>query len=221
MLRVAFALVVAASIALYWSQRPGHALTTAEVDGYLDRIAPTLPLSALEKADFLGRLRAWGEADDGKPVFMLNLMRYYDHLRDLPGLGDVARTPREANAYYESVATPLLLKRGGYALFAGVPQGIRSGRDASTNILGYDSDLENWSRVLVVRYPARRAFFELLSDPAYIAVMPYKLAALNVALVPLTDELTVPDVRWMAGAFALAAVALAVVLRTTRPTAAP
>jgi hypothetical protein len=59
--------------------------------------------------------------------------------------------------------------------------------------------------VLVVRYPNRRAFFDLISDPAYIQVMPYKLAALEVALVPVRAELVVPDLRWVLGMVLLAA----------------
>ena len=40
---------------------------------------------------------------------------------------------------------------------------------------------------------ARRAFLELLSDPAYAPIEPYKFMALEVALVPVAAEAIVPD----------------------------
>src|SRR5215213_6933045 len=46
------------------------------------------------------RLRAWAEADDGKPVYMLNLMRYYDELRPFPGAPDFQGSPEESNTLY-------------------------------------------------------------------------------------------------------------------------
>ncbi len=67
--------------------------------------------------------------------------------------------------------------------------------------------------MLVVRYPDRRAFFELLSDPDYPKVLPYKLAALKVVLLPMHDELVVPDLRWVVGALLLAVLALVAIVR--------
>ncbi len=216
-LAVVVAVAIAAALVLVRWEYPGRVLGKAEVDAYLRVIDTGLALPAEEKADILAHLRAWAEADDGKPVFMLNLMRYYDTVRDLPGLGDRARTPREANAYYETVAIPLLVRRGAYPLFAGTPQGVRSGGAPSTNVLGFDGPVDNWSRVLVVRYPDRRTFLEYLSDPAFLAVMPYKIAALNVSLVPLQDDITVPDVPWLVGALVVVAFGLACMLVATRP----
>ena len=30
---------------------------------------------------FVANMRAWGESDDGKPVYMINLMGYYDQVQ--------------------------------------------------------------------------------------------------------------------------------------------
>ena len=56
----------------------------------------------------------------------------------------------------------------------------------------------------------------MLSDPEYIKVLPYKLAALQVVLVPMHDELVVPDVRWVVGALLLAVLALVAIVRAKR-----
>lgn len=70
----------------------------------------------------LTRLRAWAFADDGKPVYMLNLMRFYPQVRAFPGGPPASMTPAQANAYYESKAVPMLLPMGGSAPFMGRPR---------------------------------------------------------------------------------------------------
>lgn len=203
------------ALVCHW-QAPGRTLTTPEVDDYVRRIAAGADIPESEKADVVAHLRSWGEADDGRPVYMLNLMRYYDTARSMPGRPDITGSPHDLNAHYEAVAMPKLFKLGAYPLFAGEPEGVRAGAQPSTNILGFDDALENWGRVLVVRYPDRRAFFELLSDPEYFKVLPYKLAAMKVVLLPMHDELVVPDLRWVVGVLLLAVFALVAIVRANR-----
>jgi len=54
---------------------PGNKLTQAEVDNYISRLDQA-PVPKAELAQMIVHMRAWAEADDGKPVYMLNLMRY-------------------------------------------------------------------------------------------------------------------------------------------------
>jgi len=44
-----------------------------------------------------------------------------------------------------------------------------------------------------------KALFDLIRDPAYLDVMPYQLASLKVAFVPVHAEVVVPDPRWIVG----------------------
>jgi len=62
----------------------------------------------------------------------------------------------------------------------------------------------------------RRSFFELLSAPDYLKVLPYKAAALKVVLMPMHDELVVPDLRWQVAALLLAGLALVAIVRANR-----
>jgi hypothetical protein len=150
-----------------------------------------LPFSENERPEVLKRLRAWLEGDDGKPFYMLNLMRYYPEVRPLPSGPEFKGTPQESNARYEAAAKSMLLKLGGYPLYAGKPQ--------SKNIIEHDPTLDNWSRLLLVRYPSRRAFMKLLAHPAYAEIEPYKLMAVQLILTPTTPERVVTSVPMMVG----------------------
>ena len=183
----------------YW-QAPGHVLTKAEIDTYVQRIDQLAPLPAEQKAEFIADLRAWGEADDGKPVYMFNLMRYHTQLQPLPGTEIKATTPAEANAIYEGMTMGIALAGGVQMPVASNVQGVRKGSTPSTNLIGHAVDADNWSRLLVVRYPCRRAFFELVGNPEYLTkMMPYKFAALHVDLVPTDGVGIMPDLRLLLG----------------------
>ena len=80
----------------------------------------------------------------------------------------------------------------------------------------YRPDLDNWDRVLVVRYPGRRTFLELLTNPEYLKVMPYKLSSLEVVLTPVSGELVIPDARWIAGVVGLVNLLLVSWIRAAR-----
>jgi hypothetical protein len=85
----------------------------------------------------------------------------------------------------------LLLKIGGYPMVGGSTQG--------KNLMTYEPDLGDWSRVLMVRFPSRRAFLSLLADPAYGPLQPYKMMALKVVIVPVSGEVVIPEMRAVVG----------------------
>src|SRR5215469_7944620 len=92
------------------------------------------------------------EADDGKPVYMLNLIRFYSQLRTFAGAPEFKGTPEEANAYYEKKITPLWLSHAAYPIFAGASQ--------AKNLINIHPERE-WGRAVVCRYPSRRSFLKL------------------------------------------------------------
>jgi hypothetical protein len=77
------------------------------------------------------------------------------------------------------------------------------GRPQGKNIVGFEPALNDWSEVLIVRYRDRRAFLSLLADPTYVPVMPYKLMATQLNLVPNSGVAEIPDMRWIVGGFLL------------------
>src|SRR5262245_31384797 len=104
-----------------WHCQGGGKLTHAEIDQYVAKIAK-LPLPEKAVQAFLGRLRIWAEADDGKPVYMFNLIHFFPRLRPFPGALTFEGTPEQANAHYEKGLTWLWLSHASYPTFIGVPQ---------------------------------------------------------------------------------------------------
>ena len=209
---LALALVALFAGFCLWLQ-PGSALTQSEVDRYIAGYDQNWPLPADEKARLMANMRAWGEADDGNPVYMINLMGYYDQLKRFPGLPPFEGTPAQANELYEDSAIPLLLELGAYPLVASEAQGVQS--PDRVELLG-EAGNDNLQRILVVRYPNRRAFFELLSDPGYLDVMPYKFVSMNTTLVPGNGTLVVPELRFALGSLLLSSFLLIGWVRSTR-----
>lgn len=83
-------------------------------------------------------------AGDG-PVFMLNLLEF----RPEGGA--------ERYAEYGGAVAPLLARAGGKPIFAGTP---------SESLIGEGS----WDLMVLVSYPTRQAFLDMVSSPEYQAI---------------------------------------------------
>jgi uncharacterized protein (DUF1330 family) len=101
--------------------------------------------------------------DDGGPVVMLNLMRF---------AGDEGRA---SYMRYVREAAPALERVGAQVLWAG---------DCSTMLVGPAS--HDWDAVLVVRYPSRAAFREMVEDPDYQAILRLRSEGLEAAVLEAT-----------------------------------
>jgi len=187
-------ILAAAVIILYvafwaWHSQGAGKLTQAEIDRYLAMIEK-LPLPKKGIQAFVARLRSWAEADDGKPVYMFNLMHFFSRVRTFPGAPEFKGTPEEANAHYERSLIWLWLSHASYPTFIGVPQ--------AQNLLNIQPE-RTWSNMTVVRYPSRRTFLKLISHPAYAPLARYKLIAVELDLVPVSTGSGIPDLRWLVG----------------------
>lgn len=100
--------------------------------------------------------------DDGKPVVMLNLLRF------APDGG------RERYFEYTALARPIVARYGAEFVFVG------DGKAALCAEPG-----QSWDCVALVRYPNRRAFTTMIADPEYQRAFPVLLSALvEVMLQP-------------------------------------
>lgn len=110
-------------------------------------------------------LKALLAEDPGGPVVMLNLLRF---------------KPNGGRASYEQYSRALvegghLARVGGELLYAG---------DGSTALVAEDG--QAWDAVLVVRYPSRAAFCQMVADPDYQKVTHYRTEALEEAVLQAT-----------------------------------
>ena len=53
---------------------PGKKLSAEEVNGYITTIEQDLVMPEPDRTEFIARLRAWGEADDGEPVYLADML---------------------------------------------------------------------------------------------------------------------------------------------------
>ncbi len=98
-------------------------------------------------------LAALAEQADDKPVVQLNLLEYADD-------------GGESYAKYGRVALPQITKRGGKILYSGTPL-------VDNQVSGH------WDRVILVYYPTRASFLDMMADPEYQVGLPFRSAGLK------------------------------------------
>lgn len=125
------------------------------------------------------------EAAPEQPVVMINLLRYRDQAaypEDAPeGLDTSPCTGREAYGRYGAVAAAEIARAGGRLVWLGAAQ---------ATLIGPPD--EAWDDAVLVEYPSRRAFIQMVSRPEYLRGAPHRTAALEdsrlVATVPVPVE---------------------------------
>lgn len=100
--------------------------------------------------------------DPGGPFVMLNLLRF----------ADGGRARYEA---YAQAIVPHLRKVGAQIVYLG---------DCSTALVAPETHA--WDAVLLVRYPSRRAFSEMVADPDYQEITHLRTEAVSEAVLQAT-----------------------------------
>ena len=108
-------------------------------------------------------LKRYLAEDPGGPVVMLNLLRFR------PDGG------RERYADYLAHFRRTAAPHGAEVLYVG---------DGSTALVAEDG--QAWDAVLVVRYPSRQAFSDMVRDPQYSAITSLRSEALEEAVLQAT-----------------------------------
>ena len=164
-----------------WFSQP---LSEAEVDTYLNKMAPSdkheTPLQDEERAN----ARAFFLADDSKPFYMVNLMQYREKAVYPQGLHPEVKTGQEANALYSKAVVKELLKRGSYPVFL-------SRKTAALFNAGEGTDF--FEEVGIVRYRSRRDMLEMASSPSFQATEPHKWASMAKTVVVPTRKILFLD----------------------------
>ncbi len=106
------------------------------------------------------------KSDDAGPVTMLNLVKYRDRSLDGDGSG------REAYQRYTQRAQDYVESRGGRVLWAGVVA------EAALQD-GLTDDEVDWDWALLVYYPDRSAFLDMVTSPEYLAANEHRTNGLS------------------------------------------
>lgn len=114
-------------------------------------------------------VRRYVDEDDGGPVVMLNLLRYK---------GDEGRA---SYAKYAQAVMSHLSRVGGEIVYAG---------DCATQVVRAEG--HDWDAVLLVRYPSRQKFLEMVMDPSYQEITELRTNGLEAAVLEATKP-------WVAG----------------------
>ena len=108
-------------------------------------------------------LKRYLAEDPGGPVVMLNLLRFTDGGRE------------SYLAYAKALSETFLPRYGGQVLYVG---------DGSTPLVADKG--QDWDVVLLVQYPSRKAFSEMVADPEYQQVTHLRTEALVEAVLQAT-----------------------------------
>jgi uncharacterized protein (DUF1330 family) len=109
-------------------------------------------------------LAAFLAGDPDSPVVMLNLLRFVDGGRE--------SYARYARAFQETFAP----RYGVEVIYAG---------NGDTALVAEDG--QQWDAVLLVRYPSRRAFSQMVGDEEYQQITHLRTAALREAVLQPTE----------------------------------
>jgi uncharacterized protein (DUF1330 family) len=115
-------------------------------------------------------LKRFMDEDDGGPVTMLNLLRFK------PDGG------RESYAAYAAAAAPFLQQAGATVVHVA---------ETGAPLVAPDGDT-SWDSILLVRYPSRAAFSQMVADPGYQQITHLRSEALEAAVLQPTTAWAAP-----------------------------
>ncbi len=137
-------------------------------------------MSADEKANF----RRFMEADDGKPFYMLNLMRFREKALYPAGEFPHVKTGEDAAKLYNRAVIRELIKRGSYPVFYSKKM---------TNLLSENDGTDFFEHVGIVRYRSRRDLLNMAESPAYEKCIKHKWASLEKTVAVPTRRVMMID----------------------------
>ncbi len=108
-----------------------------------------------------------GEANDGEPIVMINLLRYHEQAQYPTDAGAEPCSGREAYQRYGEGAGPLIAKAGARPIWMGTALGTVIAPEG-----------EAWDDAILAEYPSGQAFIDMVSSPDYQAISFHRTAAL-------------------------------------------
>jgi hypothetical protein len=119
--------------------------------------------------------------DKGEPIYMVNVIKYFDHT-SATNLKDKNSDSKKVAKPYRDYVGKFLIQRGSYPIFIGKASG---GTAASWGVSKDDS--QGWSEAVIVRYKNIRTLLQMASNSTFQKKFTYKVAALEKTIAYPTD----------------------------------
>ena len=180
------------------------------------------PLSDAEIADAVAAMEANGSdasviafmerfarEDTGRQFLMVNNIDYKAEPGDVPG-AEPGESAEDIMGRYMEHMIPALLSRASHPVLMGTVV------YPSVDVVGIEG-AEDWDSGALFRYRSRRAFLEIVTNPAFSGKHHFKSAALQKTIAyPIETDLYLGDPRLLLGLVLLALTALLDLLRLSR-----
>ena len=168
-------------------------LTQDEVDSYMAAYTTNLTEERTGRkldTETVNRIRKFLEGDDGKPFYMINLVREWDSPR-YPDWwsGERGTTVTECKQFYSKACYPIMAQSGSFS-FMGVCRTYPA-------VITDDEKMEDWDQFYLISYPSRGAFMNLLVSDDYADAIVHKYAGdKDTQLIPVTsNSITSPKIK--------------------------
>lgn len=123
---------------------------------------------------------------DGQPFAVINLLAYNERAKYPPGTVTETLTGKQAYERYSEACIPFINEVGGVPMWRGA---------VGVNLIGPDH--EQWDEVVIMQYPARSAFEQMLADPGYQAVLFHRTAGVRDSrLYGATSPQSIGPMKW-------------------------
>ena len=133
-----------------------------------------------------GAIEELSKVPDGHPFAIINLLRYKDWAEYPEGTVTEKLTGQQAYERYSELSVPFVNKVGGVPMWRGT---------FGVNLIGPDD--EEWDEVLIMQYPRRSAFEEMMADPDYQAILYHRTAAVKDSrLYGATSPQSIGPLKW-------------------------
>jgi len=184
------------TIFVFWYTDFGGPLSDAEVDGFMSTMKDNG-----SDPEVIAFIETFARQDSGRQFLMVNNIDLNENPPALEG-AKPGESAEELMGRYMEHMIPALLSRACH------PVVIGSAVYPAMDIVGIKG-AENWDQGALFRYRSRRAFLEIVTNPAFKGKHHFKTAALDKTIAyPMETDLYLGDPRLLLGLILLAMTAL-------------
>ncbi|MEP0200753.1 MAG: hypothetical protein ABJ084_15330 [Halioglobus sp.] len=188
----------------YWYTDFGGPLTDTEVDQFVATMKANG--SDTEAIAFIDK---FSRQDSGRQFLMVNNIDMNENPPDVEG-AEPGESASDLMGRYMEHMIPALLARACHPVLMG------SAVYPTMDLVGIEG-AENWDQAALFRYRSRRAFLEIVTNPAFNGKHHFKTAALDKTIAyPIETNLYLSDPRLLLGLILLAVTALIDNLRMSK-----